>query len=132
MLYLCEESYPEQNTIFLEQHGISLYHCGTGGNREPFQQIPAELMRAALQIILDPRTRPILIHCNKGTHRTGCVVGCLRKIQDSWSLNAIFAEYRRFAGPKIRIIDLQYIDLFDGLVFQTLENRDERKEGEII
>lgn len=27
--------------------------------------------------------RPLLIHCTKGTHRTGCIVGCLRKLEVS-------------------------------------------------
>ena len=44
--------------------------------------------------------RPLLIHCTKGTHRTGCVVGCLRKLEE-WSLTSIFDEYQRYAGSKV-------------------------------
>jgi protein tyrosine/serine phosphatase len=61
---------------------------------------------------VDVRNHPILIHCNKGKHRTGCLVGCLRKLQH-WSLVSIFEEYRRFSHPKSRAMDQQFIELFD-------------------
>jgi hypothetical protein len=51
-------------------------------------------------------------NCNKGKHRTGCVVGCLRKLQH-WSQTSAFDEYRRFAGSKARVLDMQFIELFD-------------------
>ncbi|RKO82794.1 protein-tyrosine phosphatase, partial [Blyttiomyces helicus] len=54
----------------------------------------------------------VLIHCNKGKHRTGCLVGCLRKLQH-WSYTSIFDEYRRFSHPKSRSMDQQFIELFD-------------------
>lgn len=70
-----------------------------------------QVIRDALQVLLDERRHPLLIHCNKGKHRTGCLVGCLRKVQ-RWSLTSIFDEYRRFAGNKVRILDQQFIELF--------------------
>jgi Tyrosine phosphatase family len=45
-------------------------------------------LKKVLRDILDPSNHPLLIHCNKGKHRTGSVVGCLRKIRD-WSLSSI-------------------------------------------
>lgn len=53
----------------------------------------------------------MLIHCNKGKHRTGCLVGCLRKLQQ-WSLTMIFDEYRRFSFPKPRSMDQEFIELY--------------------
>jgi len=70
-----------------------------------------QVIRDALEVVLDVRKHPLLIHCNKGKHRTGCLVGCLRKVQ-RWSLTSIFDEYRRFAGNKVRILDQQFIELF--------------------
>lgn len=70
-----------------------------------------QAIREALQVILDVRRHPVLIHCNKGKHRTGCLVGCLRKVQ-RWSLTSIFDEYRRYAGTKTRDLDQQFIELF--------------------
>ncbi|KAI9676753.1 MAG: hypothetical protein M1829_002848 [Trizodia sp. TS-e1964] len=82
------------------------------GNKEPFVKIPSQDITRALLIILNRENHPILIHCNKGKHRTGCVVGCLRKIQ-RWAISTIFQEYRDHAEPKIRMLDQQLIDLYD-------------------
>lgn len=73
--------------------------------------VPEETVTAALATILDKRNHPILIHCNKGKHRTGCVIGCLRKLQQ-WSLTTIFDEYRRFSFPKARSMDQEFIELY--------------------
>jgi tyrosine-protein phosphatase SIW14 len=54
---------------------------------------------------------PLLIHCNKGKHRTGLIVGCLRVVQQ-WSLTSIFDEYSRFCMSKVRVLDQQCIELF--------------------
>ena len=75
----------------------------------------------------------MLVHCNKGKasnkprcckrdmvilsviilqHRTGCLIGCLRKLQN-WSHTSIFDEYRRFSHPKSRSMDQQFIELYD-------------------
>ena len=111
VLYLCPEDYPESHLAFYAQHGIQLLQFGTTGNKEPFDEIPQSIVRNALLAILDPTNRPLLIHCNQGKHRTGCLVGCLRKTQ-RWSLVSIFDEYRRFAGIKSRVHDEQYIERF--------------------
>ena len=72
---------------------------------------------------MDPRNHPVLIHCNQGKHRTGCLVGCLRKVQQ-WSLVAIFEEYRRFAGTKARVVDELFIERF------TFEGSSDMDTGE--
>ena len=54
---------------------------GVSGNKEPFVDIPEEIIHEALTYILDTRHHPLLIHCNRGKHRTGSVVGCLRKVR---------------------------------------------------
>jgi len=82
------------------------------GNKEPFVYIPEEVIVKAVTELLDVRNYPILIHCNKGKHRTGVVVGCLRRVQ-KWSLSSIFDEYRRYASGKARMLDQQFIELFD-------------------
>ncbi|CAJ0908802.1 15248_t:CDS:2 [Entrophospora sp. SA101] len=97
---------------FLEANNIKLCQFGIAGNKEPFVQIPEDKICDALAVILDRRNHPILIHCNKGKHRTGCLIGCLRKLQ-RWSHTSIFDEYRRFSHPKSRSLDQQFIELFD-------------------
>ncbi len=112
ILYLCPEAYSEDNSEFIEKNGIRLLHFGINGNKEPFVDMPVDVIRQALREMLDVRNQPLLIHCNKGKHRTGCVVGCLRKLQH-WSQTSAFDEYRRFAGSKARVLDMQFIELFD-------------------
>ncbi|KAF1334044.1 Tyrosine phosphatase, partial [Globisporangium splendens] len=79
--------------------------------QEPFISINPEAMADALRHLLDVRNHPILVHCTKGTHRTGCVIGCMRKMQ-YWSLTSIIDEYCRFAGPRMRLLDQQFIEFF--------------------
>lgn len=112
VIYLCLEDYPKANLEFLESIGATLYQFGVAGNKEPFVDIPEHIIRAAIKTVLDPSSQPLLIHCNKGKHRTGCLVGCIRKLQH-WSLTAIFDEYRRFSHPKSRFMDQQFIELFE-------------------
>ncbi|KAJ1665265.1 tyrosine-protein phosphatase siw14 [Coemansia sp. RSA 1813] len=112
ILTLILEEYPPQNQKFLETNGIQLFQFGVAGNKEPFADIPEDVMCEALLTLLDKRNHPILIHCNKGKHRTGCLVGCLRKLQE-WTNTSIFDEYRRFSAPKSRSMDQQFIELFD-------------------
>ncbi|KAG9324946.1 hypothetical protein KVV02_005185 [Mortierella alpina] len=113
ILTLILEDYPDQNMKFLKENDVTLFQFGIAGNKEPFVQIPDDKICAALAVLLDRRNHPILIHCNKGKHRTGCLIGCLRKLQQ-WSHTSIFDEYRRFSHPKSRSMDQQFIELFDG------------------
>lgn len=121
VLTLILEEYPEQNTQFLDDNGITFFQFGIPGNKEPFVHIPPNKITAALVTILDRRNHPILIHCNKGKHRTGCLIGCLRKLQQ-WSLTTIFDEYRRFSFPKSRSMDQEFIELYnENLVWLQVE-----------
>nr|CAD1831698.1 unnamed protein product [Ananas comosus var. bracteatus] len=112
VLCLCPEPYPEANVEFLRANGIRLFQFGIDGAKEPFVNIPEETIREALKVVLDVRNHPVLIHCKRGKHRTGCVVGCLRKLQ-RWCLSSIFDEYQRFAAAKARISDQRFMELFD-------------------
>ncbi|KAI9989757.1 hypothetical protein PInf_020044 [Phytophthora infestans] len=106
ILTLVLEDYPLANTEFNKMHGIKLLQFGVPGNKEPFVDIPEDGIVAALKAVLDKRNHPMLIHCNKGKHRTGCLVGSLRKVQ-RWAFSSIFDEYIRFSAPKPRMMDQQ-------------------------
>ncbi|WVQ96017.1 hypothetical protein IAU59_003117 [Kwoniella sp. CBS 9459] len=112
VLTLVLEDYPEANLEWCQSQDIQFMQFGIPGNKEPFDNIPEDVICSALVAILDVRNHPVLIHCNKGKHRTGCLIGCIRRLQ-SWSLTSIFDEYRRFSSPKSRAVDQQFIDLFD-------------------
>lgn len=112
ILCLMPELYPELQQEFLQHENIKLFQLGMSGNKEPFVNISSSLITEAVKIVLDPKNQPILIHCNRGKHRTGCLVGVLRRLQN-WSLTILFDEYRKFAAPKERPMDLQFIELYD-------------------
>lgn len=119
IIYLCPEPYPVPNLEFLNANGIQLFQFNIEGSKpqqfcgqEPFVNIPEDLIREALKLVLDEKNRPLLIHCNRGKHRTGCLVGCMRKFQ-KWCLTSIFDEYHRFAGDKARVSDQRFMELFD-------------------
>ncbi|KAK9151546.1 hypothetical protein Syun_009855 [Stephania yunnanensis] len=112
IICLCPEAYPEANEEFLKSNGIRLFQFGIEGCKEPFVNIPEETIREALKVVLDVRNHPILIHCKRGKHRTGCLVGCLRKLQ-RWCLSSVFDEYQRFAAAKARVSDQRFMEKFD-------------------
>ncbi|KAM1059474.1 hypothetical protein ACFX13_024798 [Malus domestica] len=112
IICLCPEPYPEPNTEFLKSNGIKLFQFGIEGYKEPFVNIPDDTIREALKVVLDVRNHPVLIHCKRGKHRTGCLVGCLRKLQ-RWCLTSVFDEYQRFAAAKARVADQRFMEMFD-------------------
>ncbi|KAL1209569.1 Tyrosine-protein phosphatase DSP1 [Cardamine amara subsp. amara] len=85
---------------------------GLSKTLEPFVNIPDHKIRKALKVLLDEKNHPVLIHCKRGKHRTGCLVGCLRKLQ-KWCLTSIFDEYQRFAAAKARVSDQRFMETFD-------------------
>ncbi|OTB04110.1 hypothetical protein M426DRAFT_30241, partial [Hypoxylon sp. CI-4A] len=73
--------------------------------------IPIKTMQSILAVISNPKNYPLLLHCNQGKHRTGCVVGVLRKTIE-WDTASIISEYTKFAEPKVRETDVKYITNF--------------------
>ncbi|KAL9233510.1 hypothetical protein vseg_008498 [Gypsophila vaccaria] len=111
IIYLCTEPYPEEHRKFLESNNIQLFQLGIEGTKE---SVPEGVISKALRILIDVRNYPILIHCKSGKHRTGCVVGCLRKLQN-WCMSSVFEEYVQFAGAKARITDMKFMESYDVL-----------------
>lgn len=111
-MYLSEDECSEENIAFMNEENIEFFHVKIQGNKEPFVEIDQAVLAQALCKLLDKRNHPILVHCNKGKHRVGCLIGVLRKFQ-KWSLASIFDEYRRFSGQKLRIMDQEFIEIFD-------------------
>ncbi|KAI9873821.1 MAG: hypothetical protein M1830_010559 [Pleopsidium flavum] len=98
ILTLVPEAYPPENVAFVEENGIQHFQIHISANKDPFVTIPPKDMAAALEILLDKRNHPLLIHCNKGK---------------DWSLASILAEYHHHANPKARVLDERFIELFD-------------------
>ncbi|XP_011100367.1 probable tyrosine-protein phosphatase At1g05000 [Sesamum indicum] len=119
IIYLCPEPYPDANVEFLRLNGIQLFQFGIEGYKEPFVNIPEDKISEALKVTIDVKNHPLLIHCKRGKHRTGCLVGCLRKLQ-RWCLTSVFDEYQRFATVKARVSDQRFMELFDVSSFKNL------------
>ncbi len=51
--------------------------------------------REVLKIIDDPDRRPVLVHCARGTCRTGAAVAFYRFERDGWTPDDVAAEMRR-------------------------------------
>jgi len=66
----------------------------------------------AILVAMNPDNYPLHIHCNRGKHRTGCIVACIRKIQ-RWPMDEIMAEYDTYSSPKARPEDIELIQAFD-------------------
>ncbi|KIS68496.1 uncharacterized protein UMAG_10576 [Mycosarcoma maydis] len=110
VLYLGTEDYRSNMTNWTASQNITTHHLRLAINKEPTAEMDHADVVKALQLILKPENWPILIHCNKGKYRVGCIVGLVRRLQ-SWSHTSIFEEYSRFAGTKIS--DLEFIEVFD-------------------
>ncbi len=51
--------------------------------------------RKVLEVIDDPARRPVLVHCARGTCRTGSAVALYRFERDGWTIQDVAAELRR-------------------------------------
>jgi protein tyrosine phosphatase (PTP) superfamily phosphohydrolase (DUF442 family) len=51
--------------------------------------------REILKITDDPRRRPVLVHCARGTCRTGAAVAMYRFERDGWTIDDVALEMRR-------------------------------------
>ncbi|KAJ2906972.1 hypothetical protein MKZ38_009835 [Zalerion maritima] len=107
---LVHKEMPPTFKPFLDSEGIMHHVFNMKGTKK--ESIPLDVMRGILSVVLDSRHHPLLIHCNHGKHRTGCVVGIVRKLS-GWHLNSIHNEYKTYAEPKARETDLDYIANFN-------------------
>lgn len=114
ILYLSREPLPKAVTDFLDNNKIKLMHLGVEEwmPQASWKPISEELIKDALEIILNVNNHPILVMCSAGIHMTGTVVGCLRRLQQ-WNLTPILEEYRRYAKSKARYANEQFMELFD-------------------
>jgi tyrosine-protein phosphatase SIW14 len=106
------EDYPPPVHEFYKRNGIELLTMGVEGNKGAFKGIDLVTFLEVMRVVMDPSKRPLLIHCNKGKHRTGCVVGCLRRLR-GWSVSCIVDEYMLMACPKPRLEDQRFIEAFN-------------------
>eukprot|EP01080_Neovahlkampfia_damariscottae_P009994 gene9994-2313_t len=97
---------------------LSLAQITLGLNKSSKERhLNDNLIKEAIEIILNKQKYPILICCESGIHQTGVAIGCLRKLQ-KWTLNSIISEYSLFAGEMTknyigRLSNVDFIEFFD-------------------
>lgn len=111
ILTLVPEPISSEYQTFMDKAGIQHFQVHIKANKGEVRVESCEMSRA-LRLILDRTNHPILIHCNKGKHRTGCTVACFRRIL-GMEFNAIVDEYHTYAGAKARFMDEVFFENFD-------------------
>ena len=121
IVYLAPEDPTQRLLNFIDDQDITLHHLGSNSMVNAWDPVSEQTVLEAAHLILKTDNYPILVMCNLGRHRTGTVIGCIRKLQ-RWNLTSIFEEYRRYAGPKVRVLNEQFIELFDTDLINIPEN----------
>ena len=130
IIYLADQDYAPENLTWCAGNNVRVHHFRVKAVREPLLENNPEAIEGALRIVegqslpyscyvsslvlssaTDRRNHPILMHSNKGKHRVGVLVGCMRRLIHGWSLAAVNLEYGRFAGEK-GDADLEFMELF--------------------
>lgn len=112
ILTLVPEEYPAQNVVFMKENGIQHIQIAIPAHKNESVTIPLESIANALDILRNPEQHPVLVHCNKGKHRTGCIIAAYRLLSHC-SLAATITEYRKYAASKARALDEAFIRNFN-------------------
>ncbi|DAA74623.1 TPA_exp: Tyrosine phosphatase family protein [Trichophyton benhamiae CBS 112371] len=119
---LVDEEWSPEYSAFVRGNGITSRIIPILANKQPNVFTPYSTIVEVLTILLDTRNHPVMVHCNKGKHRTGCVMACFRKAQ-GWTSVAAIAEYIYHSAPKTRTLDRNYIQEFDESTVADLVRR---------
>lgn len=111
IITLVPEEIPTQYRDFMSRVGIQHFQVHINANKGAVRVQSCDINRA-LNILLDRSNHPVLIHCNKGKHRTGCLVATLRRLQGT-DIEAVRHEYHTYADPKARFWDEVFFEQFD-------------------
>jgi tyrosine-protein phosphatase SIW14 len=130
ILTLVEGPHPPEFERFLATQGIKHITINLPANKTEITMAQEDLGKA-LSVVLDQANYPLLIHCNQGKHRTGCVVGIFRRVQGS-SVETALREYWNYAGVKARLFDEELIKSFPITIIEGHDPKAEyrRSEGE--
>lgn len=104
VLWLASEEPQEDMIDYCARNNINLESMGlmsgyTYQNVNPWDALSETAIKKALETIFDRANYPMLVCCGMGRHRTGTVIGCLRRLQ-GWNLASVSEEYRRFTGAR--------------------------------
>lgn len=114
IIYLASDDVSEKLADFIDDQGIDVIPLAPDEEESPapWKPMSEEVVLSAMELLLDTTMYPIYVMCSQGRHRTGTIIGCLRKFQQ-WALSSIFEEYHRHADGRGRLANEQFIELFD-------------------
>lgn len=72
--------------------GMQYVNVPLSGWRRPHD---ADVLRV-LEILADPRSRPVLVHCRRGADRTGVIIALYRILYEGWEPEQAYREMRAF------------------------------------
>ncbi|KAI1298664.1 tyrosine phosphatase family-domain-containing protein [Xylaria venustula] len=107
---LVDKELPDGYQEFMRDNQITHRIFDMAGTKK--EDIPIDMMRSIYAVVSDRTNYPLLVHCKQGRHRTGCVVGVLRK-SHQWNMDCIIDEYTAHAEPKVRDVDIKYLSEFE-------------------
>ena len=102
---------PAEYAQWIASQGITHHHILVNPNKEGIPTTDPAVVESVLSLMLDKANHPMLIHCNKGKHRTGCITACFRKVT-GWTNEACVLEYEAYSSPKSRDLDRKFIKAF--------------------
>ncbi|CCF57849.1 hypothetical protein KAFR_0D02020 [Kazachstania africana CBS 2517] len=117
IIWLANEEPQDSLLEFCDNYNISLQFAAInpdgGEDDNPWDGLTEHSIINALKTIVNVSNYPLLVCCGMGRHRTGTVIGCLRRIM-GWNLASVSEEYRRFTGSRGgRILVELLIEAFD-------------------
>lgn len=114
IIYLASDDVSDKLADFIDDQGIDVIPFAPDEEESPtpWKPMSEEVVLSAMELLLDTTMYPIYVMCSQGRHRTGTIIGCLRKFQ-RWALSSIFEEYHRHADGRGRLANEQFIELFD-------------------
>lgn len=109
---LVEEEMKPEVASFIDMYGVNHVCVPIKANKEGEVRTTLDSLCEAILYLMNPINHPVYIHCNRGKHRTGTVIACLRKCQ-MWPIDEVLAEYDTYAGEKARPEDKKLIRAFN-------------------
>jgi protein tyrosine phosphatase (PTP) superfamily phosphohydrolase (DUF442 family) len=83
---------PEAEREAAARLGLAVVHVPMEAKDIP----PMDEVDRALDVVLDPSRRPILVHCAHGQERTGVVIAAYRVVSENWTPAAAEKEAQQF------------------------------------
>ena len=111
ILTLVPEPISPEYQSFMDSAGIQHFQVHISANKGAVL-VDSCAMSRALRLLMDRTNHPILVHCNKGKHRTGCTIALFRRIL-GLDMDAVRDEYHTYAGKKARFLDEVFFENFD-------------------